>query len=79
VSAQLACVASLTPALVHVPVTVTGWPALTVEGTTVAATMSASGTTLTALWAELLAGFGSALEELAVPVTVSGAAFAGAV
>lgn len=76
---QLAAIASLTPLLVHVPETVTGWPALTLAGTLVTATISANGTTLVLACTVLLAGAGSALDEPAVPVTVSGAPLAGAV
>jgi hypothetical protein len=69
---HVGAVARLGPAFKHVPVTVAACPALTLAGTTVVACMSACGTVL-------MTGIGSALLELAVPVTVSGAPSAGVV
>jgi hypothetical protein len=68
--AQLGAAAGLGPLLVHVPLTVTGCPALALAGTVVAATMSACGTTLVAACALLLPGVGSAVLDPAVPVMV---------
>lgn len=79
VSAQLGAAAVLGPLFVHVPVTVTDSPAFAVAGAVTAATTSTCGTVLVAACAVLLDGAGSGLDDPAVPVTVSGAPFAGAV
>jgi hypothetical protein len=68
--AQVGAVAGLTPLLVQLPLTVTGWPAVALAGTVVTATMSACGTTLVLACALLLAVLGSAVVLPAVAVTV---------
>jgi hypothetical protein len=68
---QVAAAAGLGPALVQLPVTVTGSPALTLAGTTLEARMSACETTLTTWLVTSLAGTGSAVAVPAVPTTVT--------
>ncbi len=70
-SEQVGVAAALGPLLVQVPLTVTGCPAVAEAGIVVTATISASGTTPTDCCATLLPGTGSAVEEPAVPVTVT--------
>lgn len=70
-SAQAGEAAALGPALVHTPLTVTGWPAVTLGGTLVVARMSACGVTVAGACAVLLALLGSAVLVPAVPVTVT--------
>lgn len=70
-NAHVGALATLGPAFVHVPLTVTGCPALTLPGTVVADCMSACGTTTSGVVATLLPGTGSAVLVLAVPVTVT--------
>jgi hypothetical protein len=69
--AQVGAAAGLGPALVQVPLTVTGWPAVAVGGTVVEARMSACGTTVWLVLATLLGAIGSAVLVPAVPVTVT--------
>lgn len=76
-SVQAGSVASIGPLLVHVPDTVTDWPAATAAGTVVAAAISASGAVLVLACARLLLGVGSGVEELATPVMVTGRALGG--
>ncbi len=70
-SAQVGVAAALGPLLVHVPLTMTGCPAVADAGTVVTAAISAKGTTPTDCCATLLPGNGSAVVEPAVPVTVT--------
>lgn len=69
--AQVGAAAALGPALVQVPLTVTGWPAVADGGTLVAACMSARAAGVWLALAVLFAGAGSAVELPAVPVTVT--------
>ena len=69
--AQLGVAAALGPLLVQVPLTVTGCPATVDAGTVVTAAMSACGTTPTDCCATLFPGVGSAVDDPAVPVTVT--------
>jgi hypothetical protein len=70
-SAHVGAAAALGPALVHVPLTVTGWPAMAEVGTEVLACMSARAAGVCEALAVLLAGTGSAVELPAAPVTVT--------
>ena len=69
--AQVGDAASLGPALVQVPETVTGWPAVADDGTVVRARMSACGITATGVCALLLEPSGSPVLDPAVPATVT--------
>jgi hypothetical protein len=68
---HVADAAALGPAFVHTPLTVTGWPALTLAGTVVLACMSACGVTLVMALVELLPLTGSAVLLPAATVAVT--------
>ena len=70
-STQVGAPAALGPALLQVPLTVTGCPAMALAGTVVTACMSARGTAVTVADAELFALTGSAVVVLAVTATVT--------
>jgi hypothetical protein len=70
-NAQVGAAAALGPALLHTPLTVTGWPAAMPVGTVVVARMSACSVTPTTRLSTLFVGTGSAVLEPAAPTSAT--------